>query len=111
MRVETKLFYWLLGFFVIVGAIYTYWTGFTEPVGAVGLVLTAIMCGMFAWYLGKTGRTLDARPDDNPEGEINEHSGPYGCVRGDGVPGCRDRLVASHHRRTVHGAGHRRLGL
>lgn len=78
MRVETKLFYYLLGFFVIVAAIYIYFTGFEEPVGAVGLVLTAMMCAMIGWYLGKTGRTVDARPDDNPEGEINEQTGPYG---------------------------------
>ncbi|WP_109473004.1 cytochrome c oxidase subunit 4 [Ornithinimicrobium cavernae] len=78
MRVETKLFYWLLAFFVIVAAVYTYFTGFTEPVGAVGLLLTAIMCAMIAWYLGKTGRKLDLRPDDNEDGEIADQAGPYG---------------------------------
>lgn len=78
MRVETKLFYYLLVFFVIMAGVYTYFTDFEEMVGVVGLTLTAIMCAMLAWYLGKTGRSVDARPDDNPEGEIADQSGPYG---------------------------------
>lgn len=78
MRVETKLFYWLLVFFIVVTAIYVYFTKFEEPVGAVGLALTAAFCAMIAWYLGKTGRSYDLRPDDNEDGEIAEQAGPYG---------------------------------
>lgn len=78
MKVEAKLFYWLVGFFFIVGAIYTYFTGFEEPVGAVTLVLTGMMCAMVAWYLAKSGRKLDLRPEDNEQGEIADQAGPYG---------------------------------
>lgn len=78
MRVETKLFYWLLGFFIVMTVIYTYFTKFEEPVGAVGLALTGAMCAMVAWYFGKTGRSYDKRPDDDLDGEIADQSGPYG---------------------------------
>lgn len=78
MKVETKLFYYLVGFFVIAAAIYTYFVDFEEMVGVVALTLTAIMCAMLAWYLGRTGRRLDPRPDDDPEGEIADQAGPYG---------------------------------
>ena len=81
MKVEYKLFLYLVAFFAIVATIYSYWTvssGRDEWVGIVALTLTAIMCGLVAWYLHKTGRRLDACPDDDPEGEIAQHAGPYG---------------------------------
>lgn len=81
MKVEAKLFLYLVAFFVIVAGIYTFWTinaDRGEWVGMVGLWLTASMCAMIAWYLNKSGKTVDFRPDDDPEGEIADHQGPYG---------------------------------
>lgn len=81
MKVEAKLFIYLVVFFAIVAAIYTYWTfadGSGEWVGIVGLTLTMAMCAMIAWYLNKSGKTVDFRPDDDPEGEIADQVGPYG---------------------------------
>lgn len=81
MKVEAKLFMYLVVFFVIVAGIYSYWTITSdrgEWVGIVGLALTAAMCAMTAWYLNKSGKTVDFRPDDDPEGEIHQQAGPYG---------------------------------
>ncbi|HLS44714.1 MAG TPA: cytochrome c oxidase subunit 4 [Ornithinicoccus sp.] len=81
MKVESKLFLYLMLFFLIVGVIYayfTYSTGDGEWVGIVALLLTAAMSGLISWYLAKSGRTVDFRPEDNPEGEIADQAGPYG---------------------------------
>ena len=78
MKVESKLFWYLVAFFAVVAAIYAYFTGMGEWVGILGLGLTAAMCAMIAWYLAKSGRTVDFRPEDNPDGEISEQAGPYG---------------------------------
>jgi hypothetical protein len=81
MKVESKLFLYLMVFFVVVGVIYayfTYVTGAGEWVGIIALLLTAAMCGLISWYLAKSGRTVDFRPEDNPEGEIADLAGPYG---------------------------------
>lgn len=82
MKVEAKLFGLLVPFFAVVGAIYAWFTYHgmhgTEWVGVVGLALTAMLCAFLAFYLWHTGRRLDLRPDDNPDGEIAEQAGEYG---------------------------------
>lgn len=78
MKVESKLFLYIMAFFAIVAAIYAFWTGFGEWVGIVALSLTAAMAAMLAWYLAKSGRTVDLRPEDNLDGEIADQAGPYG---------------------------------
>lgn len=78
MKVEFKLFSIVGVFAAIMAVVYVLWTGGDEPVGVVGLVLTAGMCLMISGYLAITARKLDARPDDNPEGEIDEIEGEYG---------------------------------
>lgn len=78
MKVEFKLFTIVAVFAAIVAGIYWVWTAGEEPVGIVGLALTAGMTGMIAGYLTVTGRKLDDRPDDDPEGEISAIEGEYG---------------------------------
>lgn len=78
MRGEIKLFGLLVPFFVVVTAIYAYFTDWQEWVGIVGLALTTALVGFIAGYLWLTARKLDPRPDDNPHGEIEEAAGDYG---------------------------------
>lgn len=78
MKVEAKLFAFLVPFFLIVAGTYTYFTGVSEWVGIVGLLLTAVMCAFVAWFLWYSGRKVDARPEDDLDGEISDQSGDYG---------------------------------
>lgn len=78
MKTEVRIFGIIAVFFLIVGIIYAFATGGGEPVGIVCLLLTAgfsAICGGFMWV---TGRKLDPRPDDNPDGEISDIQGDYG---------------------------------
>ena len=78
MKIEYKLFVILAVFFVPVGLAYGYFTEWSEPVGTVGLFLSAGLGAMIAFYLLVTGRRLPERPEDNPSGEIAEQEGDYG---------------------------------
>lgn len=78
MKAETKVFLYLVPFFLVVGVIYASWTSPTEWVGTVGLFLTATMCAFVAWFFWFSGRTVDARPEDDLEGEIADQAGDYG---------------------------------
>lgn len=78
MGVESKLFGFLVPFFVVVAVIYAVVTDFGEWVGIVGLSLTAAMCAFVAWFFWLSGRNVDARPEDDLEGEIADQAGDYG---------------------------------
>ncbi len=82
MKIETKLFAYLVPFFVLMTVVYAFFTSIgvhgTEWVGIVGLALTALLCTFIAFYLWHTGSKLDLRPDDNPDGEIADQAGEYG---------------------------------
>lgn len=78
MKVELKFFALVGVFAAVMTVIYWVWTGGDEPVGIVALALTGAMALMISGYLAVTARKLDLRPDDNPEGEIDEIEGEYG---------------------------------
>lgn len=78
MKTEVKTFALLVPFFLIVGAIYAYFTNFSEWVGILGLLLTAGASAWIAVYLWLTARKTDPRPEDNLDGEIADLSGDYG---------------------------------
>ena len=78
MRAESKLFAYLIPFFLVMSGIYAYFTGFGEWVGIVGLLLTSMMCAFVAWTFWMYGRKVDARPEDDLDGEIADQSGDYG---------------------------------
>ena len=61
MRVEAKMFLVLAIFFVPVGFLYGFWSGWQEMVGPFGLFLTAGLSGLIAFYLTVTGRRFDNR--------------------------------------------------
>ena len=67
----------LVPFFAVVTAVYAFFSDF-EPVGSLGLLLLAGLNGMIAWYLRRTAMTIDARPEDDPDGEIAQGAGEQG---------------------------------
>ncbi|MBO1755314.1 cytochrome c oxidase subunit 4 [Allobranchiibius sp. CTAmp26] len=78
MKVEYKLFSILFSFSAVMGVIYGFFTHWHEPVGVVGLFLTAGLCLMIAFFLWFTGRKIDLRPDDNPDALISDVEGDFG---------------------------------
>jgi hypothetical protein len=77
VRTEWKIFAPIGGFFVFVAIIYGYFTKLSEPIGIVGLLLSAALCGMIATYLALISKKID-RPEDDPNGEIAEGAGELG---------------------------------
>lgn len=78
MKTSAKLFMWLGLFYVPLIFIYGHFSEWKEPVGTVGLALSAGFGLMIAIYFAVTDRKLDMSPSDKPEGEINEVSGEMG---------------------------------
>lgn len=78
MKTETKTFALLVPFFAVMAVIYAYFTDMGEPVGIVALALVALMSAFVAWFFWLSAKTIDARPEDNLDGEIADQSGDYG---------------------------------
>ena len=76
MKFERNVFAFLLIFFAIVAP--TYWFTTHEIVGAVALLLTAVLFALVVGYLSVIARKIDMRPEDNPDGEIYEGAGELG---------------------------------
>lgn len=77
MKIEYKLFLFGAPFFVAAGLVYGLWSGW-EPVGSVSILLTAGLVAMIGAYLMLTARRIDARPEDDPEGLIEQGAGDQG---------------------------------
>ena len=77
MKLETKFFAYLVPFFLVVTVVYGFWSRF-EPVGTAALLLLAGTVGMIGGYLGLLSRRIDARPEDDPYGEIEQGAGDQG---------------------------------
>lgn len=78
MKVEFRLFAGIGVFFVIIGSIYGMVTHWSEPVGPFGLYLSGGVAALIGFYLWETGRKLNARPEDDPMGQISAAEGEYG---------------------------------
>ncbi|SDS43865.1 Cytochrome c oxidase subunit IV [Paraoerskovia marina] len=78
MKVEYKVFLAMTPFYIVVGVIYGIATDWSEPVGIVGLLLTAGLVTMIGLYLVLTAKKMDDRPEDDPEGLIEEGAGDQG---------------------------------
>lgn len=78
MKIEARLFYAGTIFFVPVGIVYGWLTGWDEFVGLVALILTGGLAAMIGLYLYATGRRLDPRPEDDPVARIAEGAGEQG---------------------------------
>lgn len=77
MKIEAKLFLYGILFFLPVGLIYGVWSG-GESVGTLGIPLVGGLVGMIGGYLALLSRRIDARPEDDPYGEIEQGAGDQG---------------------------------
>lgn len=76
MKVETIIFAITTVFFLVVSVFYGSLT--REPAGTSALVMTGLLAGMVAIYLGMHARKMDARPEDRQDGEIVDGAGELG---------------------------------
>lgn len=77
MKFETRLFLIFVPFFLVVAAVYGWWSGW-EPVGTGALFLTAGLVAMIGGYLGLLARRIDARPEDDPYADVEQGAGDQG---------------------------------
>lgn len=77
MKIEAKLFSAGVLFFLPVGLIYAFWSGF-EPVGSLALPLVGGLVGMIGGYLTLVSRRIDARPEDDEHALIEDGAGDQG---------------------------------
>ncbi|HET8600325.1 MAG TPA: cytochrome c oxidase subunit 4 [Segeticoccus sp.] len=78
MKVETGVFAGLTVFFAVVGTLYGMWGDWYEPVGFIALYLAGGLSALIGFYMFWTGRKLEPRPEDDPDGEIAQAEGDYG---------------------------------
>lgn len=77
MKIETRLFVYMAPFFVLVALVYGFWSSW-EPVGTACLLLVGALAAMIGAYLAMTAARIDARPEDDPHGEIEQGAGDQG---------------------------------
>lgn len=77
MIFETKLFLYGLLFFLPVGLVYGIWSH-GEPMGTLGIPLVGALVGMIGGYFALLSRRIDPRPEDDPNGEIEQGAGDQG---------------------------------
>ena len=76
MKFEGSLFVGCAIFFGVVDIVYWYFS--KDPTGTVALALSVGLAFLTGFYLLFTGRRLPERPEDNPDGEIEEGTGELG---------------------------------
>jgi len=77
VKIEAKLFGYGVLFFFPVGLVYALWSK-GEPVGTVGIPLVGGLVGMIGAYFALLARRIDARPEDDEFGEIEQGAGDQG---------------------------------
>ena len=82
MKVEAKLYLFLVIFFAVVGPAYAFTTwrldGAVEVIGTTVFILTLAMVAMTWAYIAITGRSIDERYEDNKDAEVIEGVGELG---------------------------------
>ncbi|MDX6339258.1 MAG: hypothetical protein QOG05_6598 [Streptosporangiaceae bacterium] len=76
MKFEGSLFVGCAIFFGVSDIVYWYYS--KDPTGTVALALAVGLAFLTGFYLLFTGRRLPERPEDNPDGEIEEGTGELG---------------------------------
>jgi hypothetical protein len=76
MKFEGSLFVGCAIFFGVVDIIYWYFS--KDPTGTAALALSVGLAFLTGFYLLFTGRRLPERPEDKPEGDIEEGTGELG---------------------------------
>ncbi|WP_067655104.1 cytochrome c oxidase subunit 4 [Nocardia harenae] len=82
MRIEARIFELLTVFFIIVGAVYGFFTAQSrtgiEWAGLTAMVLTAGLSLIIGTYFRFVARRLDLRPEDYEDAEIVDGAGDLG---------------------------------
>lgn len=82
MKTEWRIFAGVSVFLYVVAAIYAWWTydlfSEIEWIGTVALLLSGSLTAMIAGYFLVVSRRIDPRPEDRPDGEIEEGAGELG---------------------------------
>jgi hypothetical protein len=76
MRAETWIF-GLNGVFFALAAPAYWWIAY-DPTGTAALIMTALLCLLVTFYLGFHASKMEARPEDNKDGEIADGAGELG---------------------------------
>ncbi|MCW2911814.1 MAG: hypothetical protein JWL68_6603 [Actinomycetia bacterium] len=76
MKFEGSLFVGCAIFFGVSDIVYWYYS--KDPTGTAALALAVGLAFLTGFYLLFTGRRLPERPEDNPDGEIEEGTGELG---------------------------------
>ena len=76
MKFEGSLFIGCAIFFGAADIVYWYFS--KDPTGTTALALSVALAFLTGFYLLFTGRRLPERPEDNPEGDIEEGTGELG---------------------------------
>jgi hypothetical protein len=76
MKVEGRIFLFLFGFLAIATVVYGILA--REWAGTTALALSSGLAFLIGFYVLFTGRRIDERPEDNPEGEVADGAGELG---------------------------------
>lgn len=76
MKAETWIFGLCTVFFGVVAPAYWFISG--DPTGTVALIMTALLAGLIAFYLGMHAKGMDPRPEDRNDAEIADGAGELG---------------------------------
>ena len=76
MKVEAYLFLGCAAFFGASDIVYWYFS--KDPTGTTALALAVLLAALIGYYTLFTGRRLPERPEDSPEGEVDEGVGELG---------------------------------
>jgi uncharacterized membrane protein len=76
VKVEGYLFLGCAFFFGASDIVYWYFS--KDPTGTTALALAVLLASLIGYYTLFTGRRLPERPEDSPEGEIDEGVGELG---------------------------------
>ena len=76
MKAESLIFGVVTTFFALVAPAYWFMAG--DWTGTSALVMTALLAGMIALYIGFHASKMDPRPEDLKEGEIADGAGELG---------------------------------
>ncbi|MFE7412324.1 cytochrome c oxidase subunit 4 [Streptomyces laurentii] len=74
MRTEALVFAGTAGFFLAVDVLYAVWS--REPAGTAALTVAFLMASLISFFSARTHRAIGLRPEDRPDGEVKERSGP-----------------------------------
>lgn len=76
MRIEAWTMVIVAVFFALVTPVY--WFVSEDPSGTSALVMTTLLGGLVAFYLGVVSRQIDPRPEDRQEAEVSDGAGELG---------------------------------